>query len=100
MPSVAREPLDQSTYPPLYNRAELIDLRRTMLLYARFFPPGPERNQHRQIAQSLGVLFRNKAWLDAHTREATPTRAHDGLWETGQSVSNIESDAACDGTFE
>jgi hypothetical protein len=71
-----------------------------MLLYARVFPPGPERNQHRQIAQSLGVLFKNKAWLDAHTLEATPTRAHDGLWETGQSVSNIESDAACDGTFE
>jgi len=38
-----------------------------MLLYARFFPPGPERNQHWQVALSLGTLFKNKRWLDAHT---------------------------------
>jgi len=68
MPSVARQvPVDQSTDPPLYSRAELIDLRRTMLLYARFFPPGPERNQHWQIALSLATLFKNKNWLESHT---------------------------------
>jgi hypothetical protein len=31
------------------------------------FSPGPDRNQHRQIALSLGALFKNKKWLDAHT---------------------------------
>jgi hypothetical protein len=68
MPSVARKvSLDQSTDPPLYTKAELVDLRRTMLLYARLFSPGPERNQHRQIALSLGALFKNKKWLDVHT---------------------------------
>ena len=67
MPSVARKlPLDQWTDQPLYTQAELFDLRRTMLLYARYFPPGPERNQHRQIALALGNLFKNKQWLDAH----------------------------------
>jgi hypothetical protein len=69
MPSVAHKlPLDQPIDPPLYSREELIDLRRTLLLYARFFPPGSERNQHRQVAQSLASLFHNEAWLDAHTR--------------------------------
>jgi hypothetical protein len=64
MPSVARElALDH----PLYSKAELIEQRRNILRYARSFPPGPERNQHRQIARSLRTLFRNKKWLDAHT---------------------------------
>jgi hypothetical protein len=69
MASVAHEvPLHESIDPPLYSKAELLDLRRTMLLYARFFPPGPERNQQRQIAESLGSLFKNQRWLDANTR--------------------------------
>jgi hypothetical protein len=73
MPSVATA-LDHSDDPPLYTKAELIDLRRTMLLYARFFPPGHERNQHRQVALSLRRLYENKKWLDAHTAEsAGPT---------------------------
>jgi hypothetical protein len=64
MPSVARElALDH----PLYSKAELIEQRRNILRYARSFPPGPERNQHRLIARSLRTLFRNKKWLDAHT---------------------------------
>jgi hypothetical protein len=72
MPSVAHEvPMDLSTDLPLYSKAELIDLRRTMILYARFFPPGPERNQHRQIALSLGTLFKNEQWLDAHTMDGS-----------------------------
>jgi hypothetical protein len=47
--------------------AYFIELRRNVLRYARTFPPGSERNQHRQIARSLRTLFRNRAWLNAHT---------------------------------
>jgi hypothetical protein len=66
MPSVASA-LDRSNDPPLYSKAELIELRRNILLYARSFPPGFERNQHRQVALSLRSLFNNTTWLDAHT---------------------------------
>ena len=52
---------------PLYTVDELAELRRTMLRYARYFPPGAERNQHLQIAVSLRRLFRNEKWLAAHT---------------------------------
>ena len=63
MPSVARTSvLDR----PLYGKAELVEYRRNILRYARSFPPGPERNQHRQIALSLRALFRNGEWLQAH----------------------------------
>lgn len=63
MPSVARASvLDR----PLYTKAELVEYRRNILRYARSFPPGPERNQHRQIALSLRALFRNREWLQAH----------------------------------
>jgi hypothetical protein len=61
--------LDPSNDPPLYSKAELIELRRNVLLYARSFPPGFERNQHRQIALSLCRLFHNTEWLHAHTLE-------------------------------
>ena len=50
----------------VYSTAELTKVRRSTLLYARSFPPGPERNYHRQIALSLRSLFRNEAWLEAH----------------------------------
>jgi hypothetical protein len=66
MPSVART-LAQTA--PLYSKAELIEHRRNILRYARSFPPGTERNQHRQVALSLGALFKNRKWLDAHTVE-------------------------------
>ena len=63
MPSVARTlPVD----PPLFLKADLVGYRRDILRYARSFPSGPERNQHRQIALSLRALFRNVEWLDAH----------------------------------
>jgi hypothetical protein len=63
MPSVARTlVLDQ----PLYSKAELVEHRRNILRYARSFPPGAERNQHRQIAHSLRALFRDSEWLQAH----------------------------------
>jgi hypothetical protein len=70
MPSVASALAPDHAYdPPLYSKAELIELRRNILLYARTFPPGFERNQHRQIALSLCRLFNNQTWLDAHTLE-------------------------------
>jgi hypothetical protein len=68
MPSVALV-LDRPTNNQRYTKAELIGLRRTMLLFCRSFPPGQERNQHWQIAQSLRRLFRNKVWMDTYTSE-------------------------------
>ena len=68
MPSVASALApDHANDPPLYAKAELIELRRNILLYARSFPPGYERNQHRQIALSLRRLFKDAKWLDVHT---------------------------------
>jgi hypothetical protein len=68
MPSVAYALApDHANDPPLYSKAELIELRRNILLYARSFPPGYERNQHRQVARSLRRLFSDTTWLDAHT---------------------------------
>jgi hypothetical protein len=46
--------------------AYFIELRRSVLRYARTFPPGAERDRHRQIALSLRRLFRNKTWLESH----------------------------------
>jgi hypothetical protein len=54
---------------PRYCLDDLIEKRRNVLRYARTFPPGTERNQHRQIAVSLGVLFRNKNWLANNTNQ-------------------------------
>ena len=66
MPSVARTlPFDH----PLYSKAELIEHRRNILRYARSFPPGSERNQHRQIALSLRGLFKDRKWLEAHVND-------------------------------
>ncbi|SHN86940.1 hypothetical protein SAMN05444170_6928 [Bradyrhizobium erythrophlei] len=47
--------------------AHFIEMRRNVLRYARTFPPGGQRNQHRQIALSLRALFRSKTWLESHT---------------------------------
>jgi hypothetical protein len=66
MPSVART---LALNLPPYSKAELIEQRRNILRYARSFPPGPERNQHRQIALSLRSLFKNKTWLATHTMD-------------------------------
>ena len=65
MPSANRTP-----EPEADSRREMayfIEMRRNVLRYARTFPPGGERNQHRQIALSLRRLFRNKTWLESHT---------------------------------
>jgi hypothetical protein len=68
MPSVARRVAFDHL---LYSKAELIEYRRNILRYARSFPPGSERNQHRQVALSLRALFKNRKWLDAHTVEGS-----------------------------
>ena len=44
----------------LYCLNDLIETRRNILRYARAFPPGAERNQHRQVAVSLRALFSNE----------------------------------------
>src|ERR1700676_1294110 len=62
-----RKPNRMTSVEPHYSRDELTELRRTMLRYARSFPPGNERNHHLQIAVSLRRLFRNEKWLAAHT---------------------------------
>jgi hypothetical protein len=66
MPSVSRE---QPLEPTLYTTAELIEHRRELLRHARSFPLGPERNHHLQIALLFRALFKNRAWLDAHTAD-------------------------------
>jgi hypothetical protein len=54
-----------------YTVEQLLELRRQMLQFARSIPPGPARNERRQIADSLRRLFKNKEWLDAHVVEST-----------------------------
>jgi hypothetical protein len=54
-----------------YTREELVELVRDNVRYARAFPPGPQRNQHRQIVASLRALFKNKNWLNAHISHAS-----------------------------
>jgi hypothetical protein len=69
-PRVSIKPSLQLTFAEdhtLYTHSQLLELRRKMLRYARLLPRGSERNERRQIASSLRSLFRNKAWLDAHT---------------------------------
>jgi hypothetical protein len=58
----------------LYTAQELHDLRRNVVRFARTFPTGPERNQHRQIALSLRALFRNSAWLESHVVDGAAMR--------------------------
>ena len=65
MPSPNRKP-----EPEPDSRREMayfIEMRRKVLRYARTFPPGGERNQHRQSALSLRGLFKIKSWLESHT---------------------------------
>jgi hypothetical protein len=64
MPSVARVLVLDI---PRYTMAELVEMRRQMLRFSRSFPPGPERNHHRQVELSLRSLFKNEIWLATHT---------------------------------
>jgi hypothetical protein len=73
----------QPRVEPLYSLDELTELRRNTLRYARSFPPGNERNQHRQLAVSLRTLFRNRKWLRTHTLEgAMPSTDRSGRNES------------------
>ncbi len=65
MPSIDRMPIPE----PRYTLDELLETRRGILRFARSFPPGDERNQHRQIAMSLRRLLHDREWLNAHTVE-------------------------------
>jgi hypothetical protein len=71
MGSIMPQPNRMPVFEQRYSVAELTQLRRQMLRYSRSIPPGPERNQHLQIAISLRRLFKNKAWLDAHAVEGS-----------------------------
>jgi hypothetical protein len=64
-----------------HTMSELIELRRQMLRFARSLPRGPERNNRRQIASSLRSLFRNKAWLNAHTVEGSGRVTTPSFWD-------------------
>jgi len=65
-------PNRQPVRPPArYSAAELVEMRRQILRYARSIPPGPDRNQHLRLALSLRRLFRNTAWRGAHTAEGS-----------------------------
>lgn len=66
MPLATRQPVQEQVR---HTKAELVEMRRQVLRFARSTSPGPERNQHRQIAVSLRRLFRSKAWLATHTIE-------------------------------
>ncbi len=67
-----RKPNSMTTVDPrverLYNLDELLEMRRNVLRYARTFPPGHERNQHRHVAVSLRLLFKDEKWLRYHVR--------------------------------
>ena len=52
-----------------YTMAELYELRRVIIKHSRSIPPGPARNEHRQIATSMRSLSRDRDWLAVHTVE-------------------------------
>ena len=52
----------------LYSLDELTELRRNTLRCARSFPLGDGRNQHRQLAVLLRLLFKSEKWLRDHIR--------------------------------
>jgi hypothetical protein len=64
MPLAHRQPVEEER--PRYTFAELVEIRRQVLRYARSIQPGPDRNQHLQVAVSLRRLFRNETWRDDH----------------------------------
>jgi hypothetical protein len=63
---VDRQPIESKRYTV----AELYELRRIMIGYSRLFPPGPSRNEYRQIASSMRSLSKDKPRLAAHTVDA------------------------------
>src|ERR1700692_2329402 len=74
-----------------YTVEQLLELRRQMLRFARSIPPGPARNERRQIADSPRRLFKNKEWLDAHLVEESTTEDRVNMVEAdGHSHKAIE----------
>ncbi len=67
MPLATRRPIEDRAR---YTFAELVEIRRQLLRYARSMPRGSERNQHLQVAVSLRRLFENQDWRDAHVVES------------------------------
>ena len=62
---------DEPLVERLYSLDELVEMRRNTLRFAPTFPPGSERNSHRQLATSLRMLFRDKKWLRTHTPQGS-----------------------------
>jgi hypothetical protein len=50
-----------------YTMVELYELRRVIIKYSRSIPPGPDRNEHRQVAASMRSLTRDRDWLAIHS---------------------------------
>jgi hypothetical protein len=74
-----------------YTMAELTNLRRQVLRFARLLPIGPERNKRRQTATSLRDLFKNKSWLAAHTTTEMISAAPNPQTRTGAATKRRES---------
>jgi hypothetical protein len=63
MPYAERQPVETKRF----TMVELYELRRVIIKHSRSIPPGPVRNEHRQIASSMRSLTRDRKWLAAHT---------------------------------
>ena len=75
MPSTNRQPVETRRY----TMADLYELRRVIIRHSRSIPPGPARNEHRQIAHSMRSLCKDAAWLAVHTvKNAVTHEVHDG----------------------
>jgi hypothetical protein len=63
MPYANRQPIETKRY----TMVDLYELRRVIIKHSRSIPPGPVRNDHRQIATSMRSLSRDRKWLAVHT---------------------------------
>jgi hypothetical protein len=59
----------------VYALAELYAMQRLEIKRARAIPPGPERNQHRQIAKSIRRLLGDPTWVSNHAGVGEASRA-------------------------
>jgi len=57
-----------------YTMVELYELRRVIIRHSRSIPPGPARNEHRQVAVFMRSLSRDRSWLAAHTVDGAKSR--------------------------
>jgi hypothetical protein len=63
MPHANRQPVETRRF----TMVELYELRRVIIKHSRSILPGPIRNEHRQIANSMRFLTRDRKWLAVHT---------------------------------